>query len=411
MSSAFDINVSAFKNSFDALGVADIPLISFLTSERYRDKIEHLRTLSGTEKSDFKRKHLPCITPSCTCTPRTEKGVKQHSGFIQFDIDSQDNTMVTDWPAARDFIGHIPEVAYCALSSSGHGAWGLVQIKYPEKHREHFAALEEGFMKNGYKIDPSCKNITRLRYYSWDPEAIIKFDAPALSRYIDKPKYKSNFQKQHGATGDRRRVEAAIEQIVTNKIDITTNYKDWWQMGAAFIAAFGEQDALKYFHAISQFHPKYDPQETQEQFDALLSHDYEMELSIFFARCRDHGIDLKKFVAGCKVNEAGEGADIGAAPTSGNLTMEEDAFVQHIRELAQDETTVRSLLSIVEQPTAEEIRAMAENAEKHGAGEYTLEEKQSIGQYFENINPSYRGLIEAFALDFGEPVSLTEVPF
>jgi hypothetical protein len=442
MRSVFDKNVTAFKNSFDTQGIADIPLLRFLKSEKYKDKIEHLHTLYGKEKSEFKRNHLPCVTPSCTCSPRTEKGVKQHSGFIQFDIDGQDNTWVTDWPAARDLIAQIPEVAYTALSSSGQGVWGLVQIKYPEKHREHFTALEMGFKKNGYKIDQSCKNVTRLRYYSYDPDAIIKYDAPVLSKYVDKPKYKSKFKTIHGRStgigGDRHRVEAAIEQIIKSKTDITAGYKDWWMIGAAFINAFGEEKALEYFHAISQFHPNYDPEETLEQFNALPSHTYDVDLSIFFARCKDHGVDLRNVEAVC-IDEARDGGSISAASLLGDLDQEishpaqtvarhggdsapvafEDDFTQHIRELAQSETAINSLFNLVASPTSGEAvqfdtrAALARFAEENGTDRLTVDQMKEAGDMFALLNTSYANLIEAFGLEYGEPIPLKQsaVPF
>ena len=36
-------------------------------------------------------------------------------------------------------------MAYCGLSVSGKGFWGLIPIANPDKHRLHFTALKEAF--------------------------------------------------------------------------------------------------------------------------------------------------------------------------------------------------------------------------------------------------------------------------
>ena len=60
----------------------------------------------------------------------------------------------------------------------------------------------------------------------------------------------------------------AVPNDFLNGVDITSTYEKWLKLGLG-LAELGEQ-GREYYHGLSQFHPEYDPQETDKQFDDCL---------------------------------------------------------------------------------------------------------------------------------------------
>src|SRR5690554_4569370 len=92
-----------------------------------KNVIQELRCLSG-EAYKAKKRTLGGITPSGIFSNRSESGLIEHSGLIQFDIDSKDNPV--NMEELKFKIQHIPYVAYLSLSTSGNGLWGLIPIQH-----------------------------------------------------------------------------------------------------------------------------------------------------------------------------------------------------------------------------------------------------------------------------------------
>jgi hypothetical protein len=216
----------------------------------------------------------------------------QHSGFLQFDIDFQDNSHISNFKDLKIQISHIVCVAYCGISVRGKGFWGLVPIPKCsiDEHKLRYDALEQFF--KGYKInlDPACRNISQLRIYSWDSEAYFNHNAKLFTNIL-RPKKRASSRPAYSDT--RERVESIIEQIKVNKIDITQAYKDeWFKIASALANEFGEF-GRNYFHAVSQFHDKYDVSETDRMFDDILKHDYtKISIGSFFKIAFDYGIKI-----------------------------------------------------------------------------------------------------------------------
>jgi len=399
--SIFDVTISYFKN-VGAVQPVQVSLRSFLTSQKHRDKIELLRSAKDEHDRKMIKLSLPAATPSCTCSVRNERSVISHSGFIQFDIDNKENPEINNWEELRDWVAKIPEVAYCALSASGEGVWGLVRIQHPDKHKQHFKALEKGFRANGIVIDPLCSDVVRLRFYSFDENARFNENAFILTRIVEPQKtVDHSYHPAKNAKGDRQKVEAAIKQITENKVDITDNYKDWWMMAAAFKNSFGENDARKYYHAISRFHPNYDPRETDRQFDNVLRHDYNIDLSIFLARCKEYGIKIFGSITSNDVETKTNGP-VDVNP--GNNAYQTDGSTQQFPRvnIKPEQYNLEYIKTIGE---------LAEYVELNGTADLTKQQMIHVGDYFSQMNPSYTQLTKAFELEYGEPVPMKYVQF
>jgi len=191
-------------------------------------------------------------------------------------------------------LSRIKEIAYCGLSVSGNGYWGLVPIEDPKHHLNHFKALLITFQKIGIAIDKSCNDVCRLRGYSIDIDGYFNHNASIFklrtkARVATKKVFNNYIIAGHEYT--KNKVESYINLIHQKKIDLTTNYEDWFQLGCSFANEFGE-NGRDYFHSISSCNSKYNHKETDRQFNQCLRNKYSYGIGTFFYLCRTHGVEF-----------------------------------------------------------------------------------------------------------------------
>lgn len=306
--SILNIEISGFAN-YKATEPQTVNLLTFLQSEKYAGNVEQIRAIKDKTERDKLKCELPAITPSGIFTPtRKAENLIQHSGLIQFDIDSKGNPNIKDWQNLRDELTKIPEITYCSLSVSGFGVWGLVPISNPNKHKEHFSALCLEFQKIGLVLDTAPQNVASLRGYSFDSQAYFNHNARTfIKTHVDNVQnvHAKKLSPQYTPTHfkESEKTEYLIYQIVKHKIDITGNYSDWLAIGSALACEFGEA-GRGYFHEVSQLYPGYKPAETDRQFTACLRTSRGFGIGIFYKACSDYGILFKPMLLEHNTNNA-----------------------------------------------------------------------------------------------------------
>lgn len=171
----------------------------------YAQSITTLRELPNKKDRDkFKQEKLPAFTFSALIDQyRDSKNIKQHSGVLVIDIDKegflpylktrqQENP---DYTIAnfRDEISVASEEGFsnilaAALSASGEGIF-LIFLIDPTRHLESFEAINWELQNNyGIKIDQSCKDVVRLRFCTYDKQAVIR-PFTKVVRYEPPPEY------------------------------------------------------------------------------------------------------------------------------------------------------------------------------------------------------------------------------
>jgi hypothetical protein len=204
------------------------------------------------------------------------------------DIDGQDNLQIEDFDDLRNELSRIVNVAYCSLSASGKGVFCLIPIRYPDKHKLHFEALKISFSKLGITIDNVCADVSRLRGYSYDPDAYFNLNAVTFTQLhehniprttsIFKTKSRSNFSNESNSLIKVMKVVADIERSFT---DITETREQWFQIGCALANEFG-QEGREIFHSVSQYYEKYSKSKTDQMFNSCLGNRYSYNLGTFF---------------------------------------------------------------------------------------------------------------------------------
>jgi hypothetical protein len=234
---------------------------------------------------EFKRSKFPAVTVSGTF-PDERKAAKleKHSGYIAIDIDDID-----DIDMARSEL-YADEYTYAGfVSVSGRGLCIIVKID-GAKHTEAFAGLEKYyFTKYGYQVDQACKDVSRLRFVSYDPDLHLNSQSKLFNTYLEKLKGRPR-KAPHIIAGDDD-FKFVLDQIAEKRIDLTANYADWIEIGMAIKSKYGDA-GLPYFHAVSQYHPDYDEVKTERKYNSF-SVGGGVTISSFFYHAKQAGLQTK----------------------------------------------------------------------------------------------------------------------
>lgn len=308
--SILDTDVSCFANYDTPDNPRTVNLLNWLTSEKYKSKVDEIRKLIEKVARDEIKATLPAITPSALCSYRNVQNLIKHTGFIQFDIDLKGNETI-EFAELKEQLCNIKNVAYCGLSVSGRGYWGLVPIAYPERHNEHFKAMEIAFKGYGINIDRAPKSIVSLRGYSYDSDGYFNHNAEILSRvYTDiqpeRPEFKSNIQYNTSGNDTRARVERYVNVILNRGIDIAPDYEVYRNIGFAVAHEFGES-GKELFHTVCRLSNKYNFDDTEKHYSNFLKSKGQsriIKINTFFHYCKQAGITVENTEGNLSQNKA-----------------------------------------------------------------------------------------------------------
>jgi len=226
---------------------------------------------------------LPYVTISGTFAHRSINGLQQHSGFLCMDIDDVNVNEV------KSRICTDKHVYACFTSVSGTGLAVLFKIN-PEKHAEAFEGLQEYLFQN-YEVvcDPSCKDVSRPRYVSFDPYLFVN---PSANKFTDYQKKKAP-QKIPTTIFAQDDFENLISEIQKRGLNICEAYSDWLRVAFALCDKFGEQ-GRSYFHIVSANSGKYSPDICDRQYTNCLKARGQKIASIgtFYYYCKQAGLQI-----------------------------------------------------------------------------------------------------------------------
>lgn len=151
--------------------------LDFIRAGLWKLNIEKIRAqaCSPEAKGDLKllkKELLKAVTPSGTFTQRKNGGLAKPSGILCLDFDDLNEAL----PEAKSRISSDSHTAACFVSPSGNGLKVFVRIK--GDHRASFEAAKIHYLGLGYKVDDSCKDVSRLCYVSYDPDIYVSSESP-----------------------------------------------------------------------------------------------------------------------------------------------------------------------------------------------------------------------------------------
>lgn len=162
-------------------GYTNFNLLNELRASGYKSKFydDNKRGLSAALFSS--------VQDDLTIT-RSDKNNLYHTGFLTFDIDpDQNQSLFTKGGTLEmfEFLMDIPEIAYLGRSVSGIGLWGLIPIDNPEDHYGQFRAMVSFFKEMNINVDSPLRDISRVRFIAFDPDAYFNFEAKRFERTED----------------------------------------------------------------------------------------------------------------------------------------------------------------------------------------------------------------------------------
>lgn len=159
----------------DKSSTLTVDLFDFITktTPERTDKVLEVRSCTDKKRQRELKSRVDWITPSGIFKPGcTDKDLIKHSGIICLDFDVDDNPGV-DFAKVKRQVSRLSWVAACTWSIRGKGLVMYVPIKYPDKHHQHFDRLLDEFAAVGLKSDPTCRNVSRARFDTFDPDPYI----------------------------------------------------------------------------------------------------------------------------------------------------------------------------------------------------------------------------------------------
>lgn len=306
--------ISAFPNA-KSTEPTTVTLGQFLRSTRHQDKVIAVRTATDKKQRDELKKRLPGATISGTFTKRAADHISQYNGLVCMDFDADANPTLTTGQM-KNILTQLDEVAYVGLSAGGKGVFAIVptNLTDPTHHAAIVDILGAAFAALGLTYDRSCKDVSRLRFVSYDPDAWwnpapVPFDAtkilalkaaheesrpprPLVIRQTrsDSPPYGGGAGGGVKTDRTRERVEALISAVEHARHDVVDDYDDWLRIGFAIASEFG-MGGKDYFLRISQFHhpTKRNP---EKKYDELLKNGKKVKIGTFFKILENKGFSL-----------------------------------------------------------------------------------------------------------------------
>lgn len=270
-----EIKVSLFKNIYNTKDGKDTALDEILDkikSGAWEAEAYRIRALADKSARDEEKKKLPYFTPAGTFSQRNNQGLKLSSGLIGIDIDNIPADQIQDLKQAICEDGY---TFACWITVSGKGLFVLVKID-STKHLDAFLGLQTYYWRKFETVvDPACKDLSRSRTVSFDPDLYHNPNSIKFKEYVQKPKKE---ERVHGYLHVHDHFEKVIYGISS---DICNSYLDWFRCGMAIANTYGDA-GFKYFEHISQFR-----ESSKKDFEALVEKQYKYCLS-----SRDKSIDI-----------------------------------------------------------------------------------------------------------------------
>ena len=277
---------SVFHSCYDRVPSREMCIEEFVTDfgSSKKNWVSRIRDCRDEEQQKKMKLKLPCITPAGVFTIRRADCLREPSGYMSIDLDNLEGKTSTTKELLKGFSG----LAYCGLSVRGNGLFMIIKIAHPEKYAEHLEAVFDDLKKLGLSPDPACKDISRLRFVSYDPDPICDFNVKPYEKLIVTNSQLNIENSHHNKGAIAERVERCLEQIDKRHLDITMDYKVWLTLAYALSNEFGE-GGREYFHRVSRYYNGYNPREADRTFTACLKGSA-TSIGTFFWHCKRNGI-------------------------------------------------------------------------------------------------------------------------
>lgn len=178
--------VSCFDNIFETENPTHRPILEVLeemgltkknNNTRVKSTVEMIRRSSTpVEQDKLKVRLLPVICPSGTFAKRSDSGIIEYNGIVCLDLD---DVLVPE--GIKIVAMKFPYTLAAMVSPTGKGVkiFVLTDLKDPSRHNDlyHHLGSVMGFKTRlDLKFDPSCSNLSRACFMSYDEAIMVNKD-------------------------------------------------------------------------------------------------------------------------------------------------------------------------------------------------------------------------------------------
>jgi hypothetical protein len=293
----------------------------------------------------IQKTQLRGVTPCGTFTKRAANAVKEPSGVIAIDIDQQDQIEGLNLNTVRIRLMQDSYTHAVHESASGNGGM-VVYIKIdPKRHKDAFLGLEKYFANEyGVVIDKSCKDVSRFRFVSYDPDLFRNARSKTFKTYLKKNEKPNPNRSAYIHTSED--LDHVWEQIAQKGYDICHDYSDWIRCAMALANHYGGTKGRDLFHLVSQNSSKYDAKACDDMYAAVSKREYnDVSIGTLLFLAKQSGVEIKtpktrEIEAVVKQRVKAVGTNGGAA-TKENAVADAEKFL--VDQKGYDEVSIREV--------------------------------------------------------------------
>lgn len=168
--------------STDTADAKAVAIFEGIRTGKWRQEVKAVREAfvrEGKEAANKLKPHLPGFLCSGKFERRANAGLVAHSGLLCADLDALDDRLAD----VRKLLLTSPYIWAVFLSPTGTGLKVIVRVAPDERqHAASFNAVMAHIRDLcGVEIDPACKDVARLCFVSYDPDAFLNRDAMVLA--------------------------------------------------------------------------------------------------------------------------------------------------------------------------------------------------------------------------------------
>ena len=133
-------------------------------------------------------------------------------------------------------------------------------------------------------VDKSGRDVSRYRFMSFNADPFIKEDADTYDKFIEPKK-----AERKDYAGTDRGVQLLYDAIMASGTNITERYSDWLSLACSLRDV---PNGRQMFHDLSTMDARYNSDQCNEQFDAILR-GKGYSIATFFWLAKQNGITVR----------------------------------------------------------------------------------------------------------------------
>lgn len=275
----------SLKNTSESVSAELLTIINAIRDGKWKVEIDAIRSAKTKTEKDRLKKKLPGFTASGTFKSRKDRSLIKHSGFIVLDIDKIENLQ----DVRKDLVID-DHTAALFTSCSGNGLAVVVPID-GVKHAESFEELEYYYKrKYSLELDSSCRNVSRFRFVSYDPDTYVNEKAstfivksPNTAAEVSKPEAKASEQvssdtdettsEPANLTGwsDKQRYDWVVAQVRKTKSYSAGSHHEFLFAVSSFLNKAGVSETYARRQLVSDFELK---SKSAKDIQSIVEHCY-----------------------------------------------------------------------------------------------------------------------------------------